>query len=194
MGQSNGVQPAFADPPPELNAGFERWYCEHFDYVWNTLRRLGAATRDVPDLAHDVFLVAWQQQATLDQTRSIRPWLFGVAFRVHSAHRRRAWFRLRTYLEPPEPADPALDPERRALVDHELRLVNNALDRVGLPQRAVLLLHDFDQVEMNEVATALGISRKTAYSRLAAARARFRRAYRQLQNLGPTAPSERAST
>ena len=45
-----------------------------------------------------------------------------------------------------------------------------------------------------ELCTEYGISRKTAYSRLAAARARFRRAYRQLQNLGPTAPSERAST
>lgn len=188
------MQPAFSDPPPELSAGFERWYSEHFDYVWNTLRRLGAAARDVPDLAHDVFLVAWQQRDGLDQSRSIRPWLFGVAFRVHSAHRRRAWFRLRTYLELPETPDPALDPEHRALVDNELQLVNEALGRVPLPQRAVLLLHDFDQIEMNEVATAFGISRKTAYSRLAAARARFRRAFRQLENLGPTASGERAST
>jgi RNA polymerase sigma-70 factor (ECF subfamily) len=178
------VQPTFPDPPLQLSVGFERWYCEHFDYVWNTLRRLGAATRDVPDLAHDVFLVAWQQRDSIDLSRSIRPWLFGVAFRVHSAHRRRAWFRLRTYLEPPEPRDPALDPERRAVVDRELQMVNTALGHVPLLQRAVLLLHDFDQVDMHEVASTFGISPKTAYSRLSAARTRFRRAYRQLENVG----------
>ena len=169
--------------PAEVRSaqGFEHWYETHFDYVWRSLRRLGVPSSDIGDLTHDVFVVAWKRRGIVDPERPLKAWLFGVAFRVAKAHRRRAWFR-RVESDPdPEIADSRVTPEQALLIRAELRQLQAALARVPLRQRAVLLLHDFDEVPVGEAAAALGIPLKTAYSRLAAARTNFRRAFRQAE-------------
>jgi RNA polymerase sigma-70 factor (ECF subfamily) len=89
--------------------------------------------------------------------------------------------------EPGPPAvDPHLTPEQALLLQADLRRLQDAIAKVPLRLRAVLLLHDFDEVPVAEAAAALGIPVKTAYSRLAAARKRFRQAFRQAE-LGPLA-------
>ena len=72
-------------------ADFTRLYESEFDYVWNALRRLGIAEAHVEDVAHDVFTTAWKKLADYDPTRPIRPWLFGIAYRLASDFRARAW-------------------------------------------------------------------------------------------------------
>src|SRR5690606_29781625 len=75
-------------PAAHHEQDFEQWYQADFDYVWRCLRRLGVSVADATDLAHDVFVVAWQKRDGLDPERARRPWLFGVAFRIASSHRR----------------------------------------------------------------------------------------------------------
>jgi RNA polymerase sigma-70 factor, ECF subfamily len=174
LANSNSAQGA-------TDARFEREYEAHFSYVWRSLRRMGVRHCDLGDLTHDVFVVAWKQRAVLDADRSLRPWLFGVAFRVASSHRRRSWFR-RECVEPElEFEDPNLGPEQQTVLKAELRQLQQALCRVPLRHRAVLLLHDFDEIPMTEAAQALGLPLKTAYSRLAAGRKRFRQVLRQAE-------------
>ena len=48
------------------------------------LRRLGVPAAEVEDLAHDVFVVLHRNWPTLDTERPLRPYLFGVAFRIVS--------------------------------------------------------------------------------------------------------------
>ena len=90
-------------------------YDEHFDYVWHTLRRLGVRAADLEDLAHDVFVAFHRTRATYDPSRPIRPWLFGIAFRVSSDHRRRARHRYEVVAErdTPDASRPARDPSAR---------------------------------------------------------------------------------
>lgn len=165
----------------DADVHFEQEYEAHFAYVWRALRRMGVRYGDLADLTHDVFVVAWKQRLALDTERSLRPWLFGVAFRVASAHRRRAWFRSECVEPVVDLEDPNLGPEQQAILRAELLRLQQALSRVPLRQRAVLLLHDFDEVPMTEAADALGLPLKTAYSRLAAGRKRFRQALRQAE-------------
>jgi RNA polymerase sigma-70 factor (ECF subfamily) len=164
----------------EQAQGFERWYEAHFDFVWRSLRRLGVPPSDVGDLTHDVFVVAWKRRGCVDPDR-LKGWLFGVAFRIAKAHRRRVWFRR----VDPEPdlqlVDPSVTPEQATLIRAELRRLQEAIDRVPLRQRAVLVLHDFEEVPVADAAAALGIPVKTAYSRLAAGRKHFRRSLRQAE-------------
>lgn len=177
-------------PSTPAETQFERGYDEHFDYVWRSLRRLGVPPADLGDLTHDVFVVAWRQRDLVDPSRPLRPWLFGVAFRVAASHRRKSWWR-RIHAAPDvEVEDPRLGPEQSAIIRNELKRLQQALTRVPLRHRAILLLHDFDEVPMQDAAVALGIPLKTAYSRLAAARRRFRQAFRQaeLQALGLRGP------
>src|SRR5215471_968183 len=59
------------------------------DYIHRTLRRLGAPPSEVEDLAQDVFLALRRSWPQYDPNRPLRPYLFGIAFRIASAHHRK---------------------------------------------------------------------------------------------------------
>ncbi|HSS38885.1 MAG TPA: sigma factor-like helix-turn-helix DNA-binding protein, partial [Polyangia bacterium] len=100
----------------------------------------------------------------LDVSRSLRPWLFGVTFRVLRAQRRRrarevlcADFELEDATASPE----ALLQDREALVR-----LSAALDRVPLARRSVVVLHDLEGVEIVEIARRLSMTKIGVYTRL----------------------------
>src|SRR3954468_17929272 len=64
-------------------------FAEEIDYLYGALQRLGAPKSDIEDLLQDVFVVLHRNWDTLDLSRPLRPWLFGVAFRVVRAQRRK---------------------------------------------------------------------------------------------------------
>lgn len=158
------------DPPraPDLTSVYDA----ELDYVWACLRRLGVRPLDLEDAAHDVFVVAHRRWRDYDQTRPVRPWLFGIAYRV--ALERRRWHLRHGHAQPigEEPADPR-SVEVELQRNEERRRVQRALDVVPLPRRAVLLLHDVDGLTAPEVAGVLQIPINTVYSRLRVGRREF---------------------
>ena len=149
-----------------------------FDYLFHTLRRLGAGPREVEDLAQEVFVVLHKNWPTLDMTRPLRPYLFGVAFRIVCAHRRRRAREIPFAVLDTE--DTAVSPEG-ALQSKEARaLLLAALDRVPLARRAVLIMHDLDGVPVADVAKKLSLSRFGTYARLRNARKELAAAVRRL--------------
>jgi len=144
---------------------------QEFDYLCRTLRRLGVPGADVEDLVHEVFLILQRKWEDYDPSRPLRPYLFGIAFRVAAAHRRR---RIREV-----PTDGLQVEDQGSLPDQSLQakqaraIVLRALERVPLPRRAVFIMHDLDEVPMRDVAAVLSIPMFTAYSRLRKARKEF---------------------
>jgi RNA polymerase sigma-70 factor (ECF subfamily) len=161
-----GVSPSPSTQVPEIGAVFD----EHFDYVWNTLRRLGIRESDLEDLSHEVFLKVHARLDQYDASRPMRPWLFGFAYRVAADHRRLARHRLEVLGAPVEAVDPMVAPDERIEADEERALVEAALGELDLDRRAVLVLHDVDEVPIPAIAQELGIPVNTAYSRLRLAR------------------------
>ena len=157
-----------APPQPVAESGCLEAYERELDYLFETLQRLGAHAREVEDLAQEVFMVLHRNWPTLDTSRPVRPYLFGVAFRVVCAHRRR---RAR---EVPYAAVDAEDlrigPEGQLASKQSVALLMAALERVPLARRAVLIMHELDGVPMADVAQKLSISRFGAYARLRKAR------------------------
>lgn len=153
-----------------------------FVYVWHTLRRLGTSYPDLPDLTHDVFIIAWRKRADYDPERALRPWLFGIAFRVCARHRRRRWLLRLAGLER-EPADPAPSPAEQLEELQQRAQLQRALAGVSVKLRPVLLMHDLDEQSMPGIAAALELPVKTAYSRLRLGREQLLRALRKLQQL-----------
>jgi RNA polymerase sigma-70 factor (ECF subfamily) len=103
-----------------------------------------------------------------DAERPLRPWLFGIAYRVAATHRKRT---RREALDPClEIEDLAPRPDEAFAIEQARALVLAALARIPLPRRAVLVMHDLDGAEMRDVAAALSIPLFTAYSRLRKAR------------------------
>jgi len=148
------------------------------DYVYRTLRRLGTAASEVEDLAQDVFLAlrgAWSQY---DPSRPLRPYLFGIAFRIVSAQKRKS--RREVAIGVVEVDDAAPGPDDLLQGKQARALVLAALERIPLPRRAVLVMRDIDEIPVDEVASVLEIPLFTAYSRLRKARRELEAAVRRL--------------
>jgi RNA polymerase sigma-70 factor (ECF subfamily) len=156
-----------------------------FDYLCRALRRLGVHSADIEDEVHEVFLVLSRKWPEYDPSRPLRPYLFGIAFRVVAARKRRWRRELAHSIE--EPADPVPGPEEALEASHARALVLLALARVPLPRRAVLVMHDIEEVPMRDVAEALSVPLFTGYSRLRKARREFEAALRALHQ-GPREP------
>jgi RNA polymerase sigma-70 factor (ECF subfamily) len=154
-------------------------YCLEFDYLCRSLQRLGVRQSDIEDLAHEVFLVLSRKWHDYDPSRPLRPYLFGIAFRIASQHRRR---QLREVpCDVPEIADPQAQPDQALSAAEARALVLNALERIPLGRRAVFVMHDIDETPMRDIAKSLHLPLFTAYSRLRKARIEFERAVTVLQ-------------
>jgi RNA polymerase sigma-70 factor (ECF subfamily) len=160
-----------------MNDPFRVLFEEHFDYVYRSLRRLGVHERDLEDVTHDVFLQVHAAIARYDGARPAKPWLFAFAFRLASDYRRLGRHKLqltdvvegRAHETTDEPLERA---ETRAMVAR-------AMDELDMAQRAILVLHDVDDVPVPEIADSLGVPLNTAYSRLRSARDAFTAAVRR---------------
>ena len=168
-------------PTPSFREIFER----ELGFVYNTLRRLGIRDADLPDATQEVFATVAGVLGDYDPTRPLRPWLFGIAYRVgmrylEVAHRRRE--------VPSEiPDAPDSSPGADAAVEREETrdLARLALSKVEPSRRAVLILSHFEGLSVPEIAETLQIPVNTAYSRLHRARLELAEAAKKLGWRGP---------
>lgn len=169
------------EPATSARPVFREVFEAHFSYVWNVLKRLGVAERDLEDLGQQVFLQVHGQLATFDTRRPIRPWLFSFAYHAASNYRALARHRVELSIVAPELADSKPAADEQLITREELALAELALTRVALERRAVLLLHEVEGHRIPEIAESLGIPLNTAYSRLRLARQEYELAVRRLR-------------
>lgn len=134
------------------------------NYLTRTLVRMGARRADLDDLLQEVFLVLHSNWASLDKTRPLRPWLFGVAFRVLQSHRR--WRQRESQRDDLDPADPTLDQESWVQGQQSLALLMKAIECVPLARRSAIVLHYLEGLDVRDIAAKLSISRFGVYTRL----------------------------
>lgn len=167
--------------PPKASGDFDAVYQAEAGHVWSYLRRLGIPERHREDVLHDTFLVAYRQLKDYDPSRPIRPWLFGIAFRVASDHRRRAHSR-REILTDNIEANAGEYGIDSALAIKQLQLMVRAeLDRLSFDQRTVFVLHEIEGYSIPEIAEILGENLTALYSRLWRARKQFIEGVRRLR-------------
>jgi RNA polymerase sigma-70 factor (ECF subfamily) len=160
-------------------------YQRQLDYLIGSLRRLGVPSSDIEDVLHEVFLVMLTRWDDYDRARPIRPWLFGIAFRVASTHRRKSTREVLGSDYEPEDLRDRPDDSLTAVQDRALLL--GALAKVPLERRAVLIMHEVDETPMREIAAQLDIPLFTAYSRLRKGRQEFQAAFVRLHKGAPHA-------
>ncbi|MGM0575606.1 MAG: RNA polymerase sigma factor [Myxococcota bacterium] len=161
---------------------FRAIYAGEFEYVWRTLRRLGVRDRDMEDLAHDVFVVVYRTLGRYDRERPVRPWLFGIAFRVVSDYRRRARFSREIPVDRDDAVSGAPAPDEEVERRDRRALVLAALEELPMPQRAVFVSHELEGLTVPEIAAGLSVPENTCYSRLRLARRKFAEAVRRLRD------------
>jgi RNA polymerase sigma-70 factor (ECF subfamily) len=167
---SDDVQPVPTVAPPIAAPTFADVYRAHAAFIWRVARRLGVPPADVEDVCQDVFVVVHRKLPAFEGRSSIRTWLYGIAVRCAADRRRLAHVRRETtsasVAEPPvDPTQPGAVAERQARA-----ALDEILDQLDEPKRAVFVLYELEELPMAEVAEAVGCPLQTAYSRLHAAR------------------------
>jgi RNA polymerase sigma-70 factor (ECF subfamily) len=162
---------------PDMGAVFD----EHFNYVWSSLRRLGVRDADREDLVHEVFLKVHARLPDYDPSRPMRPWLFGFAYRVAADHLRLARHRVEVLGEVRESAAPSPPADARIEALELRELMLTALHSLDIERRAVIVMHDVDEVPVPQIAEQLSIPLNTAYSRLRIAREQLAREVTRLR-------------
>lgn len=162
------------DSAPARVQPLELIFRDHHDFVWNSVRRLGAPPGSVDDAVQEVFLIVARKLAELERPEALRTWLFrialGVVRNVRRSHTRRE---LRHALASRHLPDHAPDDYARHEAARELL---ELLERLDDDKRAVYVLATFEQLSAPEISEALGIKLNTVYSRLRAAREQLDRA------------------
>lgn len=170
---------------------FREIYETHFDFVWRSLRRLGVREADVPDALQEVFLVAFRRLDEFEGRAKVSTWLFRIAMgvarnRARLAHSRREVLdddALSTC------ADERRDQSAEAERNQQLELLDAALARMDLDQRAVFTLFELEGHSGDEIAAALQIPVGTVWSRLRLGREAFKKAMARVSARGVAAPA-----
>ncbi|MEV0822806.1 RNA polymerase sigma factor [Nonomuraea rubra] len=160
--------------PESFAALFDRHADEIHRYA---ARRLGAELAD--DVTGEVFLVAFRGRARYDPAwPDARPWLYGIATKVVSQHRRaerrRTAATARMSVERPGTFDDR-SADRVTAEQLQPRLAR-ALTRLSAAERDLLLLVAWADLTYEEAALALGVPVGTVRSRLHRLRVKVRRA------------------
>ena len=168
---------------PDERARLCAIYREHFEFVWRSLRRLGAPEHALEDATQDVFLVAARRLDEFEGRSSVRTWLFGVAMRVVRTHRRTLW-RHKRKVEALAAA--SLEPVSDPMAQREAqRLLLTLLDELDDDKRAVYVLAELEGMTAVEIAEGLGVNVNTVYTRLRAARQQLRAAAAKHSTIAP---------
>jgi RNA polymerase sigma-70 factor (ECF subfamily) len=153
---------------------FAAAYREHYWAVSRYIaRRLGGPAAAVEEVVAEVFVVAWRRRADLPEVPL--PWLYGVARNcvanaVRSAGRHR---RLMDRIAHHQHAHRTHIVEGPAS-DGPLAWIHEAMARLTAADREILRLTAWEELSIDEVATALGCSSRAAAMRLHRARGRLR--------------------
>jgi RNA polymerase sigma-70 factor, ECF subfamily len=173
-GSSDRITPddARAAPLP-----FETVYDQHFDFVCRSLSRLGVRDAALEDALQDVFVVVHRRLPDFEQRSTLKTWIFGIAARVASEHRRREKRVPSGEAVDEGLPDPGPGPEDLASRATDARRLDRLLATLDDDKRGVFILAELEQMTAPEIAEALGIKLNTVYSRLHAARRAFDRAF-----------------
>ena len=172
-----------SSPAPE---DFQSMYREHYPHIWRFLLHLGIRKSDVPDVTHNVFLIAYRKLSEFEHRSSIRTWLCGIALRVARGFLRSAAVRLEVSATDLPVLDRVGSEDSFEVLrqDGQLQLAHRLLAALPSEQREVFVLHELEQMTGTEIAAVMGTSLGTVRSRLRRARESFREQLAELAQKG----------
>jgi RNA polymerase sigma factor (sigma-70 family) len=158
----------------QFGALFDRHATVLFRYL---VRRVGPHEADA--LLGELFRIAFERRASFDTSRAdARPWLYGIATRLLSNQRRSEVRRMHAtarLLSRTPAVDDVIDPIAARLdAAAAWPTVAEAMGELPEIERSALLLHVWEGLSYDEIATSLEIPVGTVRSRINRARKRMR--------------------
>jgi RNA polymerase sigma-70 factor (ECF subfamily) len=144
-------------------AAFETLFGRYRDPIWRFFRRRTPDAARAEELAQDTFVAVLEGAARYAERGTVRSYLFGTAYNVLLADRRKAVHRATEPLDMEPAAGGPFDPDAGIWV-------RDALLRLDEGEREVLMLREYEQLSYQEIADLRGTPLNTVRSQLFRAR------------------------
>lgn len=182
------VRPPNAVKNEALVPPLDQLFRELGPYVWRVMRRMGMSEAEADDLCQEVFLTAHRKRHEFEGRSTIKTWLYGIAIRVASDHRRRAHVRREDLMAELPELNAAGAADQAEMLDqlrarHLLDQVLASLDEV---RRVTFVLYEVEDLPLRRIAEIMEVPLQTVYSRLKSARKHVEEAFQRA--LAPERP------
>jgi RNA polymerase sigma-70 factor (ECF subfamily) len=138
---------------------FEELFARYRQPLYGFFRRRLGSGESADDLTQETFLAVIRATTRYEPRALVRTYLFGIAFKLLSAERRKMG------------RDHLTDLTAICSHDSDERLwVRQALDRLDANDREILMLREYEQLSYGEIAELLRLPLNTVRSRLFRAR------------------------
>jgi RNA polymerase sigma-70 factor (ECF subfamily) len=141
---------------------FEALFERYRQPVWEFFRRRTLDATRAEELAQDTFVALMEGASRYEARSAFRSYLFGIAYNVLHADRRKGGLR-RTETLPFDAISPHVDPDAGLWVRH-------ALERLDEDEREILMLREYEELSYQEIADLRRLPLNTVRSKLFRAR------------------------
>ena len=156
---------------------FER----HHVMLYNFFLRLTGRRGPSEDLVQEVFVRILKYRATYRSESRFTVWLFQIARNAHADHLRKQKPEVSIEEQFEEPAGTEPPPSQRLEAEVDAALLRQALDRLPLRKREILLLSRYEDMKYKDIAQLLGCSIETIKTSVHRAVRDLRKIYLELQ-------------
>lgn len=167
---------------PEDTRAFEALVAEYSARVYATTYRLMGNHHDADDMAQEVFIKVHQNIKHIDDPSGFHSWLYRITVNTCLDNLTKRRRRSRTVPLMPEPeagteeifADQRTPTPEEAALQHELRrCIERTLARLGVGERAAIVLRDVEDRSYQEIAEILALGLSAVKMRIHRARLAF---------------------
>ncbi|MDR8390885.1 sigma-70 family RNA polymerase sigma factor [Aliifodinibius sp. S!AR15-10] len=138
---------------------FKTFFENHQDALYRFLLSKGVSEQTAEDLIQQAFITIWEKRNGIDETKSLRGYLFRIAYtRMLNHFRDRAKFNDE---EPDISDESSLTPEDHARHQDLLSAVEDAIEQMPEKRRMVFEFCFMQGFTYKETAGTLGVTRKT---------------------------------
>lgn len=159
------------------SSAFRGLYHRYQRQVQTTLYQL-CGSDGLDDLVQEVFLRTWKGLPRFRQSAQFSTWLYRITWNVATDCRRQKG-KTRSHLQQLQRLEPPANAASALTQLHYQDLVQRGLQALTLEHRAVLVLHDLEDLPQRQVASILEVAVGTVKSRLHHARAAMRQFLQQ---------------
>lgn len=168
---------AFDDQPQEKNklAAYEEiindFIFKYKDSIFNLLYRMTSNYDDALELTQETFMKAFVALPKFRYESSPKTWLFKIALNLSLNYKRRGkLFENKKSEIKIQARDKNCNPELSTSDKQMSKIIQSAINKLPLDQRAMILLREIEELSYEEIANILNIPMGTVKSRLSRAR------------------------
>lgn len=163
-------------------SGYEKIFRHYERSLFNLARRIVKDPKTAEDVLQESFIKAFRHLSSVRKDRSLGPWLRKIVYRTSidavRRYKRRREAPLDTRIDMGVP--PGLNPEKEAMVQERVDMVDQALQALSPRYRTYIVLREVDGLSYKEIAQTLDVPLSTVRITLHRARKQLHELLRQM--------------